>query len=97
MPSGSISLGDVAARTETLDVTCSRCERAGRYRLDTLIARHGSDFGIPELLSRLAADCPKRASASAYDVCGVRCPELPAFFLSIFLRGPDGGSGAGDI
>jgi hypothetical protein len=85
MPSGTISLADVAAKTETLAVTCSRCERAGRYPIRTLIARHGPDFGIPALLSRLSADCPKRASVSAYDVCGVRCPELPAFFLSFNL------------
>jgi hypothetical protein len=63
----------------------SRCERAGRYRLDTLIARHGPDFGIPALLNKLSADCPKRASVSAYDVCGVRCRELPALFLSFNL------------
>jgi hypothetical protein len=63
-----------------LAVVCSRCERAGRYDLDTLIARHGEGFGIPKLLRLLAKDCPKRASVSA-DLCGVHCPELPVFFL----------------
>jgi hypothetical protein len=28
----------------------------GRYNLDTLIARHGPQFGIPELLRLLSAD-----------------------------------------
>jgi hypothetical protein len=50
-------------------VVCSRCERAGRYNLDTLIARHGEGFGIPKLLRLLSNDCPKRAFVSA-DLCG---------------------------
>ena len=57
--SGSITLGEVADRTAVLAVACSRCERAGRYRLDALIARHGPAFGIPDLLRVLSEDCPK--------------------------------------
>ncbi len=53
-----------------------------RYDLDTLIARHGEGFGIPRLLRLLSKDCVKHASVSAYDLCGVHCPELPGFFLS---------------
>ena len=78
---GSISLDQVAAHTAVLTVACSRCERAGQYRLDTLIARHGPHFGIPELLRLLSDDCPKRHSLSAYDLCGVHCPDLATFFL----------------
>jgi hypothetical protein len=78
---GSITLVEVAERTAVLAVACSRCERVGRYRLDTLIARHGTDFGIPYLLDVLSADCPKRGSVTFYDRCGVHCPELPGFFL----------------
>jgi hypothetical protein len=59
---GSISLGLVAAHTAALTIAGSRCERTATYRLDALIARHGSGFGIP------------------YDLCGVHCPDLPAFF-----------------
>jgi hypothetical protein len=41
--------------------------RAGRrYNLDTLIARHGAAFGIPELLRLLSDDCPKRKRCSSY-------------------------------
>jgi hypothetical protein len=32
------------------------------------------------LLRLLSGDCPKRNSLSAYDLCGIHCPELPAFF-----------------
>jgi hypothetical protein len=80
---GSISLGDVADRTAVLNIACSRCERAGRYSVETLITRHGHWFGIPALLALLSADCPKRqaTAASAYDLCGVHCPDLPALFL----------------
>jgi hypothetical protein len=78
---GSITLGEAAEHTAVLTVACTRCERAGRYRLDTLIVRHGEDFGIPDLLRHLSADCPKRRSITVYDLCGIQCPELPAFFL----------------
>ncbi len=82
MSKGPITLGDVAEHTTALAVACNRCERAGRYDLDTLIARHGEGFGIPRLLRLLSKDCVKHASVSAYDLCGVHCPELPGFFLS---------------
>jgi hypothetical protein len=78
---GSITLADVAARTDTLAVACSRCDRAGRYPVATLIGRHGGWFTVPALLRILSADCPKRQqSVSAYDLCGVHCPDLPALF-----------------
>ncbi len=81
MSGGSITLGDVAVHTPVLVVACTRCDRTGRYNLETLIARHGEDFGIPDLLRRLSKDCPKRKSITVYDLCGVHCPELPGFFL----------------
>ncbi len=37
MPSGgSLSLADVADRTAELVVACNRCDRAGRYRMDSV-------------------------------------------------------------
>jgi hypothetical protein len=78
---GSITLGDVAERTAVLNVACSRCERAGRYRLDSLITQHGADFGVPLLLRDLSANCPKRQSITVYALCGIHCPDLPALFL----------------
>jgi hypothetical protein len=47
MTDGSITLFQVAAHTEVLAIACPRCDRAGRYRLDTLIARHGGDSAFP--------------------------------------------------
>jgi hypothetical protein len=73
-------LGDVAARTDALEVACTRCDRAGRYPLATLIERHGRSFPIPTLRA-FSEDCPKRFSVSAYDLCGVHCPELARLFM----------------
>jgi hypothetical protein len=78
---GAITLADVAARTDALVVACTRCDRAGRYSLDTLIINHGRRFGIPALLVKLSANCPKRLSVSGYDMCGIHAPELPALFM----------------
>ena len=78
---GSISLSQVAVHTPVLEVACSRCQRAGRYCLDMLMAQHGRGFGIPDLLRLLSDDCLKRRSVSAYDLCGVHYPGLSAFFL----------------
>ena len=47
--------------------------------------RHGASFSIPMLLRTLSADCPKRQSQSAYDLCGIHCPELSKLFM--FRRG----------
>lgn len=82
MTSGSITLSQIAARTDVLVVACTRCDRAGRYRLDTLIAQHSPHLGIPALLRMLSADCPKRQSVSTYDLCGIHCPDLAALFVS---------------
>lgn len=78
---GSIALADLAERTDTLIVACSRCERTGRYPVAKLILRYGHAFGVPHLLRELSADSTKRASISAYDFCGIHAPELSALFL----------------
>ena len=80
MPSGSITLEQVAARTAALAVACTRCDRADQYNLGALIAEHGPRFGIPTLLRLLSAGCPKRDPSSVYDLCGVHCPDLSTLF-----------------
>jgi hypothetical protein len=79
--SGSITLADVAARTDVLVVACTQCDRAGRYSLHTLIKRYSRRYSVPALLGKLSADCPKRKSMSAYNLCGLHCPELSALFV----------------
>jgi hypothetical protein len=56
------TLAEIAAPTSMLTVACSRCERRSRYRLDTLIARHGADAGVRVIVPELTADCPRRAA-----------------------------------
>jgi hypothetical protein len=73
---GSFTLAEVATKTDVLAISCSRCERAGRYPLADLIERYGRIFTVPDLLGELSKDCPKRGS----DLCGMHCPELPALF-----------------
>jgi hypothetical protein len=82
MAGGSLTLADVAARAPILILACSRCERAGQYGLATLIERHGPGFTIPALLQMLSSDCSKRQSISAYDLCGIHGPDLPALFMA---------------
>ena len=39
--SGSITFGDLDGRLDVLRVTCSKCDRVGRYSVARLIERHG--------------------------------------------------------
>jgi hypothetical protein len=38
--------GDLVGKLDALRVVCSKCERAGRYRLDRLIADRGRDARV---------------------------------------------------
>jgi hypothetical protein len=40
------TLGEIAVRTSMRTIACSRCERRGRYRIDTLIAVDGANAGV---------------------------------------------------
>jgi hypothetical protein len=54
-----------------LGVTCGLCQRREQFDVEALKEQHGGDVKMPELLSRLVADCPrKRQKAfSVYDRC----------------------------
>jgi hypothetical protein len=80
MTGGAIVLGDVADRTDVLNVGCRRCGRAGKYKLTRLIEQHGRSFPIPVLLDELSADCPKGESVTAYDLLWDFCPGLAEVF-----------------
>jgi hypothetical protein len=74
--SGTITLADIAARTDTLAIACTKCDRAGRYPVATLIKRYVPELSIPDLLRILSAGCPMRESVSPDASCGAYCPEL---------------------
>jgi hypothetical protein len=54
----------------TILVACSKCEWRGAFQRDELIAAHGADYPLPDLLDQLAApDCARLGSF--WDRCGV--------------------------
>ena len=63
---GSMILSDI--RGPTLTIVCERCGRYGRYSIKRLIAAHGADARLPDLLTTLA-NCKKRRSFGIHDRC----------------------------
>ncbi|MEP9326717.1 hypothetical protein PPMP20_26835 [Paraburkholderia phymatum] len=76
MTKGSVTLGDVAARTTHINIACSRCERRGHYRLSKLVATLGEDFPVTSLAGQIS-DCPKQ-DAPTWEKCDVFYPGLRA-------------------
>jgi hypothetical protein len=54
-----------------LGITCDLCQRREQFDVEALKAQHGGDVKMPDLLSRLVADCPRRQQKffSVYDRC----------------------------
>lgn len=73
---GAVLLGQVADQLPVLEIACHRCDRRGRLYTDRLMAVHGPDMPMPELLRLLSADCPRRSAGSWHDVCGAHFPGL---------------------
>ena len=73
MPNGSRSLIKYPAAMVRLQ--CSKCGRSGQYRKTTLIEKYGRDIPLPDLLHKIAADCPKM-DRLGNDPCGVRYGDL---------------------
>ena len=71
----AFALGGIREITPMLKLRCDRCGRRGQYRVDTLIARHGADRELPDLLNDIA-QCPK-LHALGNDGCGVYYAETP--------------------
>jgi hypothetical protein len=63
---GSLILYDI--REPTLTIVCERCGRRGRYNVARLIATHGADAKLTDLLVTLA-NCEKARSVSVHDRC----------------------------
>ncbi|MBV8806603.1 MAG: hypothetical protein JO042_16210 [Sinobacteraceae bacterium] len=80
MPEGILKLSQVAVRIHLLDVVCARCDRRGCLSTARLLAEHGPDLPMPELLSRLTENCDRRKGGSMYNACGAHFPQLPVLF-----------------
>lgn len=78
--SGTITLGAVAAHLTMLEVSCNRCDRRGRLRIEDLIADHGAALPVPKLRRIVAGDCRKMIEGKIHDACGVHFPELSTVF-----------------
>ena len=68
---GSHSLGEFPLPVVRID--CPRCDRAGSYSRDGLLARFGADAALPDVLMALAA-CERRKDFSK--PCGARFTDL---------------------
>ena len=59
-----ITLGEVAEHgAAMIEVRCGRCDRRGRLNTARLLAEHGPDAAIAEVMRAQVGDCPKRDSA----------------------------------
>ena len=79
MSAGTIILGQIAARLSMPDIACNRCDRRGWLRTARLLAAHGADMPVPELLRILSADCPRRQAmerGQLANICGIHAPQL---------------------
>ncbi len=74
---GAIIFSNLIGKLDVLRVTCAKCERAGRYRLDRLIENRGRDAKIVDWLGELTADCPKKTAHNWSDQCAALCADLP--------------------
>src|SRR5262252_2996308 len=61
-------------KRETILVACSKCDWRAAFLRDDLIASHGADYPMPNLLNHLAAPSCSRL-ASHWDRCGVHYVE----------------------
>ena len=57
-----------------LVIACDRCGRRGRLSKTRLIAQHGRDAALPDILREIA-DCAK-ASGLGNDLCGAKYEGL---------------------
>jgi hypothetical protein len=48
VPTGYLTLADIAGRLTTLEVACNRCDRRGRLHIDRLLAEHGCPEGTDQ-------------------------------------------------
>jgi len=94
MPGGVISLGEIAGRTALLQVACDRCDRRGRIRTARLLAEHGADLPVAELL-RILAGCPGAQGLQPHERCGAHFPQLPALLEATAGPRRRGGSDSG--
>ncbi len=73
MANASLSLAEYPAAMVRLK--CWKCDRSGQYRKATLIQRYGADAPLPDLLHKIASECPKMDTLGN-DPCGAHYRDL---------------------
>ena len=73
MPNGSLSLTEYPAAM--LRLKCWKCGRSGQYRKAALIEKYGAGVPLPDLLHKIASDCPKM-DALGNDPCGAHYRDV---------------------
>jgi hypothetical protein len=63
-----------ARKREIILVACSKCDWRAAFARDHLIAAHGADYAMPNLLNHLAAPSCNRLGSN-WDRCGVHYVE----------------------
>jgi hypothetical protein len=69
MPAGAVTLSDISELT--VEIVCELCGRRGRYNVERLIASHGDEAKLPDLLATFA-NCEKARSVSIHHRCKAR-------------------------
>jgi hypothetical protein len=72
---GARTLRQVRRDHRALTVRCLRCERAGRYRVETLAQRFGADTALPDVAAALETGCARKGRIGG---CFVVVPDLAA-------------------
>ncbi len=75
-----IALGEVAGRSDMIELRCGRCDR--RWRLNTvqLLREHGPGATMVEVMHAQLSDCPHKDSAQLPHGCDPYCPDLARLF-----------------
>ena len=58
-----------------VEIACDKCVWKGRYSKARLMAKHGRDIRLPDLLLEISKDCPK-VDELGNDMCGARYEGL---------------------
>lgn len=58
-------------------VICRKCDRVGRYSIQSLIEKHGPDYRFLDLRHELEKTCRRGPTLeSVNQVCGIAMPEM---------------------
>ena len=71
-----IPLGALQPHLTTVTLGCVRCDRRASFSVAELIARHGPQKPVAELMAALAVGCPQQNAHALVERCDVRSLDL---------------------